>query len=136
VTTLLSCANCSAPLPPPANNVSLCKFCNATNVVRGGESSLPKNAFDPTPRPDPLGAKALALDFAAQHGFDITGDAQAMERLGVVWAKASKEVAAQGRTTVSAPFLASTPKDGAVHYSRELDAKTMESLLAVAKKLG
>jgi hypothetical protein len=135
VPTLLSCPNCSAPLPPPVNSVALCKYCKATSVVQGGEARLPKNAFKPTPGPDPLGAKALALDFQAQHGFDITGDPQAMERLGVVWAKALAEISEQGRAQVNAPFLA-VRNHGPVHYSRELDSKTMASLLAVAKKLG
>jgi hypothetical protein len=135
VPTLLSCPNCFAPLPPPVNNVAACKYCRATSVVKGAEVTLPKNAFKPTPAADPLGAKALALDFQAQHGVDVRGDKQAMERLGVVWAKALAEVAEKGRAEVNAPFLTST-KNGPVHYSRELDDKTMASLLAVAKKLG
>jgi hypothetical protein len=136
LTTLLQCPNCFAPLPPPGSGHATCRFCGATSIVKGGQ---PARAAQGKPKPsapaDPIGAKALALDFQAEHGVDVTKDGPAMERLGNAWSKAVSETASGGTTTVNLPFLFAT-KSGPIHYERELDAKTIASLYAVAKKRG
>jgi hypothetical protein len=136
--TLLQCPNCFAPLPPPGSGHTTCRFCGATSTTT--IANIPGSfgaavAAPPQPAADPFGAKALALDFQRQHGVDLTTDSQAMERLGRAWAKAQSETVNGAKTTVNLPFLTST-RNGPLHYERELDAKTMTSLLAVARKLG
>lgn len=106
--------------------------------MKGGQPARAAQG-KPKPKPhaaaDPIGAKALALDFQAQHDVDVTKDGPAMERLGAAWAKALADVADGGSASVNAPFL--TVANGVpVHYSRELDEKTMAALYVVAKKLG
>lgn len=136
MTTLLQCPNCFAPLPPPGSGHATCRFCGATSIVKGGgvraRAAPQKEAKAPA---DPFGAKALALDFEAQHGVDLTKDGQALERFGDAWSKANVELRHVKKTEINLPFITST-KNGPLHYQREVDAKAMASLLAVAKKLG
>jgi hypothetical protein len=126
-------------LPPPGSGHATCKFCGATSIVKGekpARAAKPKRKQEePSANADPLGAKALALDFRSKEGVDVTKDAQAMERLGKVWAQAIAATANGRTTTVNLPFLTAT-KNGPVHYERELDAKTMGSLYAIAKGRG
>jgi molecular chaperone DnaK len=82
---------------------------------------------------DPHGAKALAMDFKAQHGIDVTKDEQAMQRLGAAWSKAATELQSAPSTEVNLPFLTAT-NNGPVHYQRTLDLKTFKILLAQARK--
>jgi hypothetical protein len=84
---------------------------------------------------DPIGAKALALDFEREHGVDLTKDGQAMERLGKAWQLAVTELKSVKQTDINLPFLTAT-KNGPLHYQRAVDERTMKTMYAVAKKLG
>ena len=84
---------------------------------------------------DPIGAKALALDFKREHGVDLSSDGQAMERLAKAWRMAVVELQSVKKTEINLPFITAT-KNGPLHYQRAVDDKAMKMLYAAAKKLG
>jgi len=84
---------------------------------------------------DPHGAKALAMDFHREHGVDVSGDKQAMDRLGVAWTKAVTELRSAKKTQINLPFLTATA-NGPLHYEREIDDRMMKLMLAAARKPG
>ena len=113
-----------------------CKFCGATTAVEIAGSFGAQPAAPPPPQQpafDPVGARALALDFQRQHGVDVTKESQAMDRLGKAWMKATVELRSAKRTEINLPFITAT-KNGPLHYQRDVDAATMASLYAVASK--
>jgi hypothetical protein len=76
------------------------------------------------------GAIALAKDFDRENKTTVLRDPQCMARLFEAYAKLAAEVRAKGRGDINMPFFTVGPQGIPLHYSREIDARTLAMLVA------